>query len=110
MANPRELYVSVYSIFIYSPKNIPSGGKIELVIQMTKQEFGEHIRKLRTEREIKQETLARDLNIRRQTISSYERGGSLPDIYTLMKIADVFDVSLDELAGREFPKSVDIKE
>ena len=96
------------SLYFYISTQITlSGGKIELVMYMTKEELGEHIRKLRTEREIKQEILAKELHIRRQTISSYERGGSLPDIYTLMKIADVFDVSLDELAGREFPKSTD---
>lgn len=50
---------------------------------------------------MKQNTLALELHIGRQSISAYERGVTLPDIYLLMQIADYFDVSLDELAGRE---------
>ena len=52
---------------------------------------------------MKQNTLALELHIGRQSISAYERGVTLPDIYLLMQIADYFDVSLDELAGRERP-------
>lgn len=52
---------------------------------------------------MKQNTLALELHIGRQSISAYERGVTLPDIYLLMQIADYFDVSLDELTGRERP-------
>lgn len=62
--------------------------------------IGRNIRSLRREREIKQNTLAMELHIGRQSISAYERGVTLPDIYLLIRIADYFDVSLDELAGR----------
>ena len=48
--------------------------------------------------------LAEKLNIRRQTVSAYEREVSIPDIYTLIRIADIFSVSLDELAGRNSAK------
>lgn len=66
--------------------------------------IGKKIRQLRTQKDMKQKVLAEKLNIRRQTISSYERGITLPDIYSLIKIADFFDISLDELAGRIKPK------
>lgn len=68
-------------------------GRIENII-------GKNIRTLRIEKEMKQNTLADELNISRQTISAYERGISLPDIYSLMRIADYFGISLDELTGR----------
>lgn len=62
--------------------------------------LGENIKKLRKERGIKQATLASELKIGRQTLSSYECGVALPDILLLISIADYFGVSLDELTGR----------
>ena len=62
--------------------------------------IGQNIRNLRREREVKQITLALELQIGRQSVSAYERGITLPDIYLLIRIADYFDVSLDELTGR----------
>ncbi len=62
--------------------------------------IGENIRRLRAEKDMKQNVLADELNIRRQTISAYERGITLPDIYSLIRIADYFGISLDELTGR----------
>ncbi|HJA19720.1 helix-turn-helix transcriptional regulator [Mediterraneibacter catenae] len=66
-----------------------------------KNRIGENIRNLRREREVKQITLALELQIGRQSVSAYERGVTLPDIYLLIRIADYFDVTLDELTGRE---------
>ena len=63
--------------------------------------IGENIRNLRMQKEMKQTALALELNIGRQFISSYERGVTLPDIYSLIRIADYFDVTLDELTGRK---------
>ena len=60
----------------------------------------ENIRTLRRAREINQTTLAAELHIRRQSISAYERGVTLPDIYVLIRIADYFGISLDDLTGR----------
>lgn len=59
------------------------------------------MKKLRKEKHMNQERLAEKLNVRRQTISSYECGNSIPDIYTLMKISKIFHVTLDELVGNE---------
>ena len=65
---------------------------------------GNNIRKLRKKHGMNQKELAEKLNIRRQTVSAYEREVSIPDIYTLIRIADIFSVSLDELAGRNSAK------
>lgn len=72
--------------------------------------IGKNIRRLRRQEEIKQAVLASELNIGRQTLSAYERGVTLPDITALIKIADYFGVSLDELAGRKVLTIPDEKE
>ena len=61
---------------------------------------GENIRRLRMRNQLKQADLAQKLNISRQSLSAYERGITLPDIYLLIEIADFFRISLDELTGR----------
>ena len=48
-----------------------------------------------------QEKLANLLNGRKSLVSNYENAYSMPDILTLIKLADVFQVSLDELVGRK---------
>lgn len=63
--------------------------------------IGNNIKRLRRKKEIKQDVLAASLHLRRQTLSSYERGVTLPNIFVLIRIADYFDVTLDELTGRK---------
>jgi len=62
--------------------------------------FASALRKLMTERDIKQEGLAKITGKTRQTISQYTNGISEPGYETLVKIADYFDVSTDFLLGR----------
>lgn len=62
--------------------------------------IGKNIKKLRRQNAVKQDVLASSLHLRRQTVSSYERGITLPNIFILIRIADYFDVTLDELTGR----------
>ena len=47
-----------------------------------------------------QEQLAGFLNGKKSLVSNYENGYSTPDIYTLISLADLFKISLDELVGR----------
>ena len=62
--------------------------------------IGKNIKKLRRQNAVKQDVLASSLHLRRQTVSSYERGVTLPNIFILIRIADFFNVTLDELTGR----------
>ncbi len=62
--------------------------------------IGNKIMQLRKENNLTQQDLANILNISRSTISLYEINRNVPDIGTLIKIADFFNVSLDFLAGR----------
>ena len=62
--------------------------------------IGSNIRALRKKNYLTQEQLAETLNMTRQTLSNYELGKRIPDIYELIRIADLFHVSLDEMVGR----------
>lgn len=45
--------------------------------------------------------LAEKLCGKKSLVSNYENGYSVPDIFTLIRLADIFDVTLDELVGRD---------
>ncbi|MBR5309698.1 MAG: helix-turn-helix transcriptional regulator [Oscillospiraceae bacterium] len=62
---------------------------------MTK--IGDNIKKVRTKSGMTQEELAEKINVTRQAISNWENGKTEPDIETLTKIAQIFDISIDEL-------------
>lgn len=50
---------------------------------------------------ITQEELSYELGGSKNLVSNYENGISTPDILTLIKLADIFDITLDALVGRE---------
>lgn len=56
-----------------------------------------YLEEIRKERGIKQETLARDLEVSRQTISSLEKGRYNPSIILAFKIARYFNMSIEEI-------------
>lgn len=62
--------------------------------------FGTNLRKLRKARHISQERFAYLVGTSQRSVSHYERGESCPSLDCLCRIADVLDVSLDELLGR----------
>ena len=68
------------------------------------QKIGLRLQRIRKQNGVSQEELATKLHVQRQTISSYERGVSTPDIYILIAMADYFEVSVDELVGRNRKK------
>ena len=59
--------------------------------------LGNTILRLRTERNLSQEELASALGVSRQSISKWETNGSTPELEKLIKLSEVFGVSLDEL-------------
>lgn len=58
---------------------------------------GERISSLRKQRNMSQEDLATLLNVSRQTVSKWETGDTLPDVYNAVAIANLFHLSLDSL-------------
>ena len=63
-------------------------------------DLGTRLKYIRSSRNVSQEFLANTLGIDRTTISGYESGRRLPVLYTLWRLADLFEVSLDDLVGR----------
>lgn len=59
--------------------------------------LGEQICRLRTEKNLSQEELAAALGVSRQSISKWETNASVPELEKLIKLSQLFEVSLDEL-------------
>lgn len=64
-------------------------------------DVGRNIRQLRVGRGLTQQQVADKLYVTRATLSNYENGRRHPNLIIAILIADFFQVSLDELAGRE---------
>ncbi len=60
-------------------------------------EINKRIKDARLQKNITQEDLAEYLGVTRQTISSWETGKSYPDIISVIKMSDIFDISLDKM-------------
>lgn len=69
------------------------------------QKFAEKLQSLRKEKGLTQAELAEKVSVSPQAVSKWEKGESLPDISTLMLLADFFDVTVDELLGKEVKKT-----
>ena len=63
--------------------------------------FPKILNKLRKEKEYTAQQMADLLSVSLGTYRHYENGHSSPNIYMLVRIADILDVSLDILMGRE---------
>ncbi|MGN1250748.1 MAG: LexA family protein [Candidatus Spyradocola sp.] len=59
------------------------------------------IREMRLKKGISQKELAAKLHVHQTAVSQWENGRTSPDNELLSKIADVFDISVDYLLGRE---------
>lgn len=62
--------------------------------------LGKNIYELRTGKNLSQGDLANLLDVSRQSVSKWETDSAIPDLDKLMKMCDVFGVSLDELTSR----------
>lgn len=69
-------------------------------------DFGSKIAYYRKTRNMTQEELASHFGISNQAVSKWETGQSYPDVELLPKIADFFEITLDELFGRAFAPKV----
>lgn len=64
-------------------------------MQNAEKDFGSALLELRKEGNMSQEALAEKLNVTRQTVSSWERNKSVPDLSTLSRLCMVLGVSVD---------------
>lgn len=67
--------------------------------------LGERIYRLRSEKNLSQGDLADALNVSRQSISKWETNSSVPELDKLIKLSEIFGVTLDELVLDKHPKT-----
>ncbi len=71
-------------------------------------ELSDNLKKYRNELNLTQDDLAKELFVTRQAISKWESGESTPDVNNLIKLADTFHISLDNLIlGKDTDALVD---
>ncbi|RRG10886.1 MAG: helix-turn-helix domain-containing protein [Lactobacillus sp.] len=63
--------------------------------------ISEQLRQLRQQRQWNQDTVAERLHVSRQTISNWENDRSLPDLQSLLLLADLYHITLDDLVRGE---------
>lgn len=62
--------------------------------------FAERLKLLREERKLTQARLAELIGVNARAYNRWERGNFIPQLDTLIKLADVLNIMLDELTGR----------
>lgn len=68
--------------------------------------IGEKLKKLRKEKGIEAQYIAKQINVSKSTYSYYENNKSEPNFETLKKLADIFNCTTDYLLGRTDNKGV----
>ena len=63
------------------------------------QTIGNRIRELREDKDLRQIDVSHATGIDQKTLSNYETGKTNPDSYSILKLADFFQVSTDYLLG-----------
>lgn len=71
--------------------------------------FGEKIAAIRKSAGLSQEQFGEMFGVSRQSVSKWESDQTLPELATMIKIADLFDVSIDYLLGRQQKENDDTK-
>lgn len=62
--------------------------------------FSQRLRQLRNEQDLSQMEFSRQIGVSKSSVNMYERGEREPNLDTLARIADFFDVDLDYLHGK----------
>lgn len=68
---------------------------------MNQIKIGEFLKELRKERGLTQEQLAERFNVSRRSVSRWETGNNMPDLDTLIQMADYYEIDLRELLDGE---------
>jgi transcriptional regulator with XRE-family HTH domain len=87
----------MYNLLLYDSK--------EGVVKM----LSKRIKQLREENSLSQQKLAETLGVTQQAVAKWEGGKAEPDSTMLLKIADMFNVSLDYLLGKTNIKNYEIE-
>ncbi|MBP3399269.1 MAG: helix-turn-helix transcriptional regulator [Erysipelotrichaceae bacterium] len=63
--------------------------------------LGKKIYEQRIKKNLSQEDLANLLNVSRQSVSKWENNNTVPDLEKMIKLSEIFEISLDELVKGE---------
>ena len=63
-------------------------------------ELSKNLKRLRENAEITQIELAEKINVSQSAIALFEAGTKIPSVAIVIRIADVFECTVDELLGR----------
>lgn len=66
--------------------------------------LGENLYRLRTQRNMSQGDVAEALEVSRQSVSKWENNSAVPELDKLVKLSELYGITLDELVGRPAPK------
>jgi transcriptional regulator with XRE-family HTH domain len=72
--------------------------------------LADHLKYLRKQRNWTQEEVAQHLNMSRSQISKWENGELLPDLQSLEKLSELYNVSIDFLVGKRTNKKELLRE
>ena len=71
--------------------------------------FSEKLYELRKKEGFSQEELAEKVDVSRQSVSKWESGQSTPEMDKLILLSNIFNISIDELVGKESINSLKIE-
>ena len=71
------------------------------------EEFSKNLKTFRNARGLNQNQVAALLSVSPRVYNRWERGSAVPRLDTLVRLADIFNVTLDELSGRKEPQEHD---
>ena len=68
--------------------------------------LGQTICRLRMQKQLSQSDLAETLGVSRQSVSKWETNASVPELDKLVKMAQLFEITMDELVCGETKDAV----
>ncbi len=63
--------------------------------------LNDNIKKFRKLKKLTQEQVAEKLNVSRQTVSKWESGETIPDIYNCCELAKLYEITVDDLINEQ---------
>lgn len=72
-----------------------------LIVGDVKKEIGDRLRLARERKNLRQNRVAQQLGIHNSTLAKYESGGREPDAESLIKLAELYEVSVTWILGEE---------
>ena len=67
------------------------------------------LKSARLAKELTQSEVAKKLYVTRQTVSRWEQGKTLPNIYVIQELSDLYGISLDELVVNTALENKEVK-